>query len=142
MAVYVANECKRCVFPPPPPPLPKKPEWQELHWWPEGHWLLRLYVWWVSCWWRSWLRHHPTSRKVAGPIPDGVIGIFHWINDSGLTMALGSTQQLTEMSTRNINVASAKGWQPHHVHVPTVLKSGNLRLLETSWPVQACNVIA
>jgi hypothetical protein len=26
MAVYVANECKRCVFPPPPPPLPKKPE--------------------------------------------------------------------------------------------------------------------
>jgi hypothetical protein len=25
--------------------------------------------------WRSWLRHCATSRKVAGSIPDGVIGI-------------------------------------------------------------------
>jgi hypothetical protein len=27
--------------------------------------------------WRSRLRHCATSRKVAGSIPDGVIGIFH-----------------------------------------------------------------
>jgi len=27
--------------------------------------------------WRGWLRHCATSRKVAGSIPDGVIGIFH-----------------------------------------------------------------
>jgi hypothetical protein len=27
--------------------------------------------------WCSWLRHCATSRKVAGSIPDGVIGIFH-----------------------------------------------------------------
>jgi hypothetical protein len=27
--------------------------------------------------WRIWLRHCTTSRKVAGSIPDGVIGIFH-----------------------------------------------------------------
>jgi len=27
--------------------------------------------------WRSWLRHCATSRKVAGSIPDGVVGIFH-----------------------------------------------------------------
>ena len=26
--------------------------------------------------WRSWLRHCATSQKVAGSIPDGVIGIF------------------------------------------------------------------
>jgi len=44
-----------------------------------------------------------TSRKVAGSIPDGVIGIFHWHNTSGRTMAVGSTQPLTEMSTRNIS---------------------------------------
>ena len=36
-------------------------------------------------------------------IPDVVIGIFHWHNPSGRTMALGSTQPLTEMSTRNIS---------------------------------------
>jgi len=28
-------------------------------------------------WWRSWLRHRATSRKVAGLIPDGFTGIFH-----------------------------------------------------------------
>ena len=31
----------------------------------------------MSTRWRSWLRHCATSRKVAGSIPGGVIGIFH-----------------------------------------------------------------
>ena len=39
--------------------------------------------------------------KVAGSIPDGLNGFFHWHNPSGRTMALGLTQPLTEMSTRN-----------------------------------------
>jgi len=43
-----------------------------------------------------------TVWKVAGSIPDGVIGIFIWHNHSGRTMALGSTQPLTEMITSNI----------------------------------------
>jgi len=30
----------------------------------------------------------------------------------------------------------------YHLHVPIVLKSGNLKLLEPSGPVQACNWIA
>jgi hypothetical protein len=37
-----------------------------------------------------------------GSIPDGVIGFFNWPNPSSRTMALGSTQPLTEMSTRNL----------------------------------------
>jgi hypothetical protein len=56
------------------------------------------------------------------------------------------TQPLTEMSTRNISwgvkVAGAQGWQPYHLHVPIVLKSGSLNLLESSGLVQACNGIA
>ena len=48
--------------------------------------------------------HCATSRKVAGSIPDGVIGIFHWHNPSGRTMALRLTQPLTEMSTRSISL--------------------------------------
>ena len=44
-----------------------------------------------------------TSRKVAGSIPDDVIEIFHLHNPSVRTMALGLTQPLTEMSTRNIS---------------------------------------
>ena len=38
----------------------------------------------------------------AGSIPDDVIGISQCINPSDRTMALGSTQPLTEMSTRRI----------------------------------------
>ena len=97
-------------------------------------------------WWRSWLRHCATSRKVACSIPHSVIGIFHWHNPSSRTMALGSTQPLTEMSTRNtswgVKAPGAWGWQPYHLHVPIVLRSGSLNLLEHWEPVQACNGIA
>jgi hypothetical protein len=51
----------------------------------------------------QWLRYCATNRKVAGSIPDGVIGIFHLHNPSDRTMALGSTQPLPEMSTRSIS---------------------------------------
>jgi hypothetical protein len=37
-----------------------------------------------------------------GWIPDEVIGFFSLFNFSSRTMALGSTQPLTEMSTRNL----------------------------------------
>jgi sorbitol-specific phosphotransferase system component IIC len=40
-------------------------------------------------------------RKTAVSIPIGVIGIFHEYNPSDRTMFLGSTQPLTEMTTRN-----------------------------------------
>ena len=39
-----------------------------------------------------------TSRKVAGSIPDIVIGVSHGRNPSGRSVALGSTQPLTGMS--------------------------------------------
>jgi hypothetical protein len=42
-----------------------------------------------------------TSRKDAGSLPDGVIGIFHRHKASGRTVALGLTQTVTEMGTRN-----------------------------------------
>jgi hypothetical protein len=77
----------------------------------------------------------------ADSIPDGVIGIFHWYNPSGRTKALGSTQRLKEMGTRNISWG-VKGWQPYHLNVSIVLKSGSLTLLKPSRPVQACNGIA
>jgi len=51
--------------------------------------------------WRIWLRHCARGRNVASSIPDGVFGIFHGHNPSGRAMALGLTQPLIEMSTRN-----------------------------------------
>ena len=46
------------------------------------------------------LRYKPAGRRVDSP---GVIGIFQCHNPSGHTMALGSTQPLTEMITRCIS---------------------------------------
>ena len=66
----------------------------------QGFRVLYLSLWGTR--WRIWLRHCATRRKIAGSIPDGVIGNFHWHNSSVRTMALGSTQSLTKMSTRNI----------------------------------------
>jgi hypothetical protein len=59
----------------------------------------------------SWLRNYATRRKVAVSSPDEVIGFFNWRNSSSRTMTLGSTQPLTEMSTRNL--PGGKGWQSH-----------------------------
>ena len=63
-------------------------------------------------------------------------------NPSNLTVASGLTQSLTEMSTRNISwgvqAADAWCWQPYCLHVPIVMKSGSLKLLDISAPLQAC----
>jgi hypothetical protein len=61
-------------------------------------------------------------------------------------MALGSTQPLTGNEYQEhfigVKATDAYGWQPYHLHVPIVLKSGSLNLLEPLEPVQACNGIA
>jgi len=49
------------------------------------------------------IRYYATNRQAAVSILDVVIGIFQWHNPSGRTMALWSTQPLTEMSTRCIS---------------------------------------
>jgi hypothetical protein len=59
----------------------------------------------------NWLRHCATSRKVAGSIPDEVIGFFNWPNSSSWNMAPESTQPLTETSTRNL--PGSKGRPAH-----------------------------
>jgi len=64
---------------------------------------------------RSGFRHWATIRRVAGSIPDRVVRVYHSHNPSCLTMALGSNQPLTEMSTRVISWAvkavSLYGWK-------------------------------
>jgi hypothetical protein len=51
----------------------------------------------------QWLRYCATNQKVAASIPDGVMEFFIDINPSDCTMAMGSTQPLTEMSTGSIS---------------------------------------
>jgi hypothetical protein len=42
------------------------------------------------------------NLPVAVSIPDKIVGFLNWLNPSNHTVALGSTQPLTEMSTRNL----------------------------------------
>jgi hypothetical protein len=51
---------------------------------------------------RRWLSHYATSRNVAVSIPDEDSSFFNWPNSSGLTVALGSTESLTELTTKNV----------------------------------------
>jgi len=71
---------------------------------------------------------------------------FKFFLFSGRITALASTQPLTEMSTRiiswGVNAAGAHGWQLLHFHVPCVLKTESLNLLEPSGPFQVCTGIA
>jgi hypothetical protein len=62
----------------------------------------------------SWLKLYATSRNAAGSIPDEVTRFFSWSNPPSHTMALGSTQPLTEMSTRILPVG--KGRPEHKVN--------------------------
>jgi len=46
--------------------------------------LRKVYRGLVSMRWRGWLRHYATSRKAAGSIFDGAIGIFDLILPAAL----------------------------------------------------------
>ena len=83
------------------------------------------------------------AGRSRGRIPMVSLEFFIDIN---LPVALWSwiwRHPLTEMSTRDIScgvkAAGVYGWQPYHLHVPNVLKSGSLNFVEPSGTVQACN---
>jgi hypothetical protein len=54
------------------------------------------------------VEHCATSRKVAGSIHNEIIDVFNLPDPFSLTVALGLTQPLTEMSTRNLRVGKAR----------------------------------
>jgi hypothetical protein len=55
-------------------------------------------------------------------------------------MSLASTQPLTEMKTRNVSCGRYVGLT-YDSHMPIVLKSASLNLLEPSGPLKACTGI-
>jgi hypothetical protein len=85
---------------------------------------------------RSWQRYCATSRKVAGSISDCVIGIFHWYNTSGPTLALGLTQSLAEISIRDNSWGVKRSMHRADKHTTLICRlSWNLRV-STSWKPQ------
>ena len=91
----------------------------------------------------QWLRCSATNRKVAGSIPDGVIGIFHW--HKILPIALWPWGQLSLWQKRVPEVfpGGKCGRCIRLITLPLscaiVMKSENLYFLEPSGPLQACN---
>jgi hypothetical protein len=61
------------------------------------------------------------------------LDFFNWPNPSSRSMALGSTQPLTEMSTRNIHVG--KGWLARKADLTAIWEP---RRLTTVWASMAC----
>jgi hypothetical protein len=95
---------------------------------------------------RSWFGHYATSRDVAGSSPDEV-DIFNWPNPSSRTMALVSTQPLTETSTRNLPGAGGGGGKGRPARKadnltaicePIVLIMWDPRRLTILWAFTAC----
>jgi hypothetical protein len=79
---------------------------------------------------------------VAGFIPHEVIRFFNWPNPSSRTMALGSTQPLTEISTRNLPGSkrrpARKAGNLTAICEPIVQKMWEPRRLTTLWVFTAC----
>ena len=53
----------------------------------------------------QWLRRSATNRKVAGSIPDGVTGIFHWYNPSELNDLYSSHNIVRVIKSRRMRWA-------------------------------------
>jgi hypothetical protein len=82
-----------------------------------------------------------TSREVAVSIPDEVVEFFSWPNPSSRTMALGSTQPLTEMSTRNISEGTGRPARKADITTICdliVYKMWEPRRLTTIWASAVC----
>jgi hypothetical protein len=91
----------------------------------------------MYCFWSN-----TKTRRNGCSISGGVIGIFQWLNPSGRTVALGSTQPVTEISTSN----PSWGRDGRCVGLTTLPPSCGdcLEILEhqppgTSRPLQACS---
>jgi hypothetical protein len=69
-----------------------------MHYFSNLFWYRTLHGTWVA----YSLKRCAISRTVPGSIPGGVTGIFCHIFPSYHTIALGSTQPLVKLSTRNI----------------------------------------
>jgi hypothetical protein len=61
-----------------------------------------LWYWCCLCGCQLWEARGSVLGWVAGSNPDEIIGFFNWPTPSIRTIALGSTQPLREMSTRNL----------------------------------------
>ena len=95
--------------------------------------------------WRSRLKHRATSRNVAGSIPDGVTGIFHWQSfrlQYGPGVDSASNRNEYQEYLLGGKGGRCVGLTNLPLHVLIVLKCVSLNLPEPSGPVQGWTGIA
>ena len=89
------------------------------------------------------LRRCATNRKVAGLIPAGVIGIFHWHKILLITLwpwgRLSLQQKWVPGAFPGGKGGRCVGLTTLLLSCAIVMKSGNLKRLETSGPLQVCH---
>jgi hypothetical protein len=102
--------------------------------------------------WQGCQPYAPAAFTSHTPLPLPVRG---WHHQKSIPRPYGlersaSTAATPRACNRNeyqgyflgLKAAGASGWQPCYLHVPIVIKSGSVSLLELSGPVKACNGIA
>jgi hypothetical protein len=82
------------------------------------------------------------TERLVSTFPDEVIAFFNLPNPSSRTMALESTQPLTEMSIRNLPGSKGRPGRKANsltdICEPTVYKMWEPRCLKTLWACTAC----
>ena len=91
----------------------------------------------------QWLRCCATNRKVAGSMPAGVTGIFHWHKILPIALSSWGRLSLWQKWVPGAFPGCKGGRCIRLTTLPpsmaVVMKSGNLNFLESSGPLQACN---
>ena len=105
---------------------------------------IRRYIWGFPYYswgtrWRSWMRHCATSRKIAGSIPMVSLELFINIFLPAAIWPRGRNslyKQWVPGIFPGLKAAGLWCWQCYHLGMQIFLKSGRIKLLGPSWPVQ------
>ena len=88
--------------------------------------------------WHICLMYCAKTLTFAGSNPDEVIGIFHWLNPSDRTLALGLAVAVTEISTRDVFWRERRPVCRIDKPAPYMCQFTKILVALTSWSLRVC----